>query len=369
MRRWIPAVAVGTLLVGLIVADEPKKDGPLAAEFAKFKKEVAERTAEANKARPNDRAELLSELKEYQVIEMDKLFDLAEQEPESATAFDVFSELQTVALDKEKQKKARDLLLKHHLEQPHIKKAIPSLAKGTDPKAEDLLKVIADKNRDKDCQGQATLVLGMLAKAKAKQSGGEAKAELMKKAEAYLAAARDKFADVKYEASTVGKLAAGELAGLKLIGNLEVGKAVPEIAGEGIDGKAFKLSDHKGKVVMLSFWATWCPPCMALVPHEIELVEKMKDKPFALIGVNGDDLTDDVMKVIADKKITWPSFKDKQADLPPLSNMWDIAGWPTIYVIDHKGVIRHKWTGSPGAAKMDEAIEKLVADAEKDGKK
>ena len=103
---------------------------------------------------------------------------------------------------------------------------------------------------------------------------------------------------------------------------------------------------------------------MALVPHEIALVESMKDRPFALVGVNGDDLDESVRKRIVDKKITWRSFKNEQPGQPPLSEVWDIGGWPPMYVVDAKGVIRYIWLGSPGEKTMDEAIEKLVKEAE-----
>ncbi len=58
--------------------------------------------------------------------------------------------------------------------------------------------------------------------------------------------------------------------------NLVVGKPAPEIEGADMDGKPFKLSDYKGKVVVLVFWGTWCGPCMAQVPHERELVQPSK---------------------------------------------------------------------------------------------
>ena len=105
---------------------------------------------------------------------------------------------------------------------------------------------------------------------------------------------------------------------------------------------------------------------MGLVPHEIELVEKNNKRPFALVGINGDpELSDDVRDIIKTKKITWRSFKDVQGDSLPISTKWELEGWPTIYIIDHKGIIKHKYVGSPGAKILDEAIEKLVAEAEK----
>jgi thiol-disulfide isomerase/thioredoxin len=370
MSRWILAAAVGTGFILASAADDAKKaDSPLQAEYDKYKTAVKEKMDEVRKAPPAYQKELMSEVKEYQVIELDKLFELAEKEPATESAFQVFSELMFTALDKAKMKKARDLVAQHHLAQPHVKKILFDLAYTQDPKADlkpdELLAGVIAKNHDKDALGHAHVALGMVLKAKAKATTGQEKSDLAKKAQEALAAAKARYADVKAGEGTVGKLADGLLAALKLADQLQVGKAVPDISGEDLDGKGFKLSDYKGKVVMLSFWATWCPPCMALVPHEREVVDKLKDKPFALVGVNGDELTDAVRKTIADKQITWRSFQNQPKDGPAISDAWDIDGWPTIYLIDHTGVIRHTWTGSPGAQVLDEAIDKLVKAAEK----
>jgi hypothetical protein len=106
-----------------------------------------------------------------------------------------------------------------------------------------------------------------------------------------------------------------------------------------------------------------------MYPHERSLVKKMADKPFALVGVNSDiDLTE-LKKVLEEEKITWRSFwNGKQGTSGPISTEWNVHGWPTLFVIDHKGVIRHKWVGSPGGEVMDKAIEKLVEQAEKEAK-
>ena len=65
-----------------------------------------------------------------------------------------------------------------------------------------------------------------------------------------------------------------------------VGMPAPEIDGEDFDGMRVKLSDYRGKVVVVVFWASWCPPCCAMIPHERELVERNRDKPFAMLSVN-----------------------------------------------------------------------------------
>src|SRR5215211_5341510 len=68
-----------------------------------------------------------------------------------------------------------------------------------------------------------------------------------------------------------------------------VGNLCPEVAGFDADGKPVKLSDHKGKVVMISFWGTWCGPCQQQIPHERQMVtEKYRGRPFAILGVARD---------------------------------------------------------------------------------
>jgi hypothetical protein len=106
-----------------------------------------------------------------------------------------------------------------------------------------------------------------------------------------------------------------------------------------------------------------------MYPHERSLVKKLADKPFALIGVNSDRDLEALKPVLEKEQITWRSFWNGPKETGgPISEAWNVQGWPTLYVIDHKGVIRHKYVGSPGDKVLDDAIEKLVREAEKDGK-
>lgn len=108
---------------------------------------------------------------------------------------------------------------------------------------------------------------------------------------------------------------------------------------------------------------------MAMLPHERSLVKRMSDKPFALIGINGDDSDEDeeLAKKNKEKEVTWRSFKNKQSDdEKSIAEQWKVQGWPTLYLIDHKGIIRHKWLGSPGDEVLDREIDALVELAEKD---
>jgi thiol-disulfide isomerase/thioredoxin len=138
----------------------------------------------------------------------------------------------------------------------------------------------------------------------------------------------------------VGEFGQRELFELR---HLRVGKVAPEITAEGVDGKPFKLSDHRGKVVVLVFWACWCGPCMRLVPHEREMTERLKGKPFTIVAVNGDEKRATAAEVMTKEKMTWPSFwNGSDGPQGPISKAWNVRGWPTMYVLDEKGVIRFK---------------------------
>ncbi len=160
---------------------------------------------------------------------------------------------------------------------------------------------------------------------------------------------------------------------LFLLHHLGIGCTAPEIEGEDIDGKPMKLSDYRGKVVMVSFWATWCIPCMEQVPHEKALVERMKGRPFVLIGVNGDNDREKAKAVSAREGVNWRSFWPGGAKRgTPLE--WGVSLWPTVYVIDANGVIRDDGLvyfkeiygrKTPDNKTPDKMIESLVAEVEK----
>jgi hypothetical protein len=95
-----------------------------------------------------------------------------------------------------------------------------------------------------------------------------------------------------------------------------------------------------------------------MIPHERSLVERLKDKPFALIGINSDDDKDAYRVQQKEMGVTWRSFwNGPRGTSGPISSKWGVRGWPTIYVLDHKGVIR--FTGTRGK-KMDAAVDQLL---------
>jgi hypothetical protein len=89
----------------------------------------------------------------------------------------------------------------------------------------------------------------------------------------------------------------------------------------------------------------------------------MRGKPFVLLGVNGDSNKDKLRELVKREHITWRSWFDGggEANTPgPIAHQFNVHGWPTIYLIDHDGVIRHKLLGDPASKRFNAAIDGLV---------
>ena len=104
-----------------------------------------------------------------------------------------------------------------------------------------------------------------------------------------------------------------------------------------------------------------------MIPHERSLVQKWKDKPFVLIGVNSDGT--DTEEGLADYReqakamgVTWRSFRD-ESTTPRISEVWRVQGWPTLYFLDHEGVIRHKDVRDE--AEMERVLAEMIEAAER----
>ena len=168
--------------------------------------------------------------------------------------------------------------------------------------------------------------------------------------------------------STLGQVAEARLDDWH---NLAVGKLAPEIKGIDVYGKSLKLSDYRGKVVAVIFWGTWCGPCMREIPRQKALVERMKGRPFAMLGVNTDADAAVARKVMEAQGVTWSNWHDRQglerAVLSidgPIAKLYHVRGYPTVYVIDAEGKIRSKTAHGDS---VDQLVEKLVAERERSG--
>jgi thiol-disulfide isomerase/thioredoxin len=144
---------------------------------------------------------------------------------------------------------------------------------------------------------------------------------------------------------------------------LEVGNQAPEIVSKTLKGDKAKLSGLKGKVVVIDIWATWCPPCRAMIPHERELVKRMKDKPFALVSISLDAKQETLDKFLEKEKMPWTHWFNGTTGA--VTKDYEVKYIPAIFVLDQNGVIRYK--GVRGK-QLDKAVDELVKKLE-DSKK
>lgn len=113
----------------------------------------------------------------------------------------------------------------------------------------------------------------------------------------------------------------------------------PDFALETLDGKTFRLSEQVGNVVVLNFWATWCPPCRAEIPDFIKLQKELGDRGLVIAGVSLDDEGWDVVRPYAkDMGINYPIMVD---DGVADDAYGPIAALPTTFLIDREGMVRH----------------------------
>ena len=99
-----------------------------------------------------------------------------------------------------------------------------------------------------------------------------------------------------------------------------------------------------------------------MYPHERSLVKRLDGKPFALLGVNSDRSKDELKKVLEKEQITWRSWFDGGSTGGPIATRWNVHGWPTVYVLDAKGVIRYR---DVRGEELDKAVDTLLAELEK----
>ncbi|MCM8901852.1 TlpA family protein disulfide reductase [Caldicoprobacter algeriensis] len=151
---------------------------------------------------------------------------------------------------------------------------------------------------------------------------------------------------------------------------LEVNKPMEDFEAEDLNGNKVKLSDYKGKIIFLNFWATWCPPCRTEMPHMEEFYAKYKDEDVVVLAVSSTSVelrggTDDkaaekkVRDFIQEYGYTFPVLLDRDDEA------WKIyyqTGVPANYIIDKEGIVRYLKVGAfSGQQEMELAVEAIRA--------
>jgi RNA polymerase sigma factor (sigma-70 family) len=157
-------------------------------------------------------------------------------------------------------------------------------------------------------------------------------------------------------------LSAIATAALHDVQDLREGRVAPAIDGTDLHGAPIKLADFRGKVVLLIFWGTWCGNCIAEVPHERELAKKLEGRPFTILGIDAGDDREDALRAVNTHKMSWPQVFDGDIGTGKVVAAYNVKGFPTIYLIDEAGVIRAR--GDIRGAELLERVETLVKDLE-----
>jgi thiol-disulfide isomerase/thioredoxin len=218
------------------------------------------------------------------------------------------------------------------------------------PPFEPHVRRILEHNRDRYVRCAAAFALASIVSA----GGVERQAEAQQLLEAFLS---EFDGETSYPAQSVEQLNRG--IAQRILDSMEIhGLGAPALATAGTDleGRPLALVDYRGKVVLLSFWATWCGPCMQAIPHEKELLTHFPPEQFAIVGVNGDREPAVARDAVAKHGITWRSFPDGLS----IANDWHVNAWPTFFLLDAEGQIVQRWTGLPPPEKLRASVHAVL---------
>jgi thiol-disulfide isomerase/thioredoxin len=131
-----------------------------------------------------------------------------------------------------------------------------------------------------------------------------------------------------------------------------------ELKLKSIDGEDVDLEKLRGKVVLIQFWATWCGPCMAEMPHVQSVYGKLHDKGFEIIGISLDDEEKELRAVLKKKKISWAQCFDGKGWESPLAKRFGIDAIPALWLVNKKGMVVDMEAGED----LEEKVTKLLGE-------
>ncbi len=136
----------------------------------------------------------------------------------------------------------------------------------------------------------------------------------------------------------------------------------PDFTLSSVDGDTVKLSDYAGKVVLIDFWATWCPPCRVAIPHLVGLQEEYGEQGLVVLGLSMDMNPEDLTQFLSKTETNYPML---QVDDATREAYGGVVSIPQTFVVDRKGQIRQKFMGFDQeiGRKVEELVKKLLAES------
>ena len=145
-------------------------------------------------------------------------------------------------------------------------------------------------------------------------------------------------------------------------GVINIGQEAPDFSIKDQQGRVVKLSDHRGKVVFLNIWGTWCQPCIEEMPEMETLYHAFKDRKFEMMAISIDNDWDDVDKFYSEHNLTLPAFLDPGHQV---ANLYKVFKYPETFLIDASGhVVKHTWQEHWAEPRVMKIVENLVLQAE-----
>ncbi|ALC92767.1 membrane-associated thiol-disulfide oxidoreductase [Bacillus sp. FJAT-18017] len=140
---------------------------------------------------------------------------------------------------------------------------------------------------------------------------------------------------------------------------LREGNIAPDFQIKTLDGADVKLSELRGKKIIVNFWATWCPPCKAEIPHMQDFYDSVDKTKVEILAINlttTEKNTGSVKEFVTDKNVTFPVLLDEDGDI---SDQYQAITIPTSYLIDTKGIVRKKIVGPMDKDMMNQLIKSI----------
>ena len=124
-------------------------------------------------------------------------------------------------------------------------------------------------------------------------------------------------------------------------GSPMVGQPAPDFVAEDLAGNEIVLSELRGNVVLIDFWATWCPPCIAELPNVKRIYRRNKDKDFRVLGISLDSELPELEAFLKGSDIEWPQIFEEAVPQGSIADAYGVEYIPATYLLDRNGIIRY----------------------------